>query len=183
MITTILFGIPGAPFAAVVIGLLVYLNIELGDPSLFYDDKLFSSMILGFLGATIIVFVILLACLKQICYITSIPFKYYFPFLTGLIVWSCVQHRRMGRLCCLNNHGTHWICAACFQNFKTRFNNRVYTFRKIRNAYCSTNNEVFMKILITVLITMFSLFCFSRLHNGNTTKTRKRNFTVGFHSR
>ena len=92
MITTILFGIPGAPFAAVVIGLLVYLNIELGDPSLFYDDKLFSSMILGFLGATIIVFVILLACLKQICYITSIPFKYYFRFLTGLIVWSCVQY-------------------------------------------------------------------------------------------
>ena len=44
MITTILFEIPGAPFAAVVIGLLVYLNIELGDPSLF-DDKLFSSMI------------------------------------------------------------------------------------------------------------------------------------------
>jgi len=92
MITTILFGIPGAPFAAVVIALLMYLNIELGDPSLFYDDALFFSMILGFLGGTILVFLILLAFLKRICYITSIPFIYYFPILLLLITWSCVQY-------------------------------------------------------------------------------------------
>ena len=92
MITTILFGIPGAPFAAVVIALLMYLNIELGDPSLFYDDALIFSMILGFLGGTILVFLILLAFLKRICYITSIPFIYYFPILLLLITWSCVQY-------------------------------------------------------------------------------------------
>ena len=92
MITTILFGIPGAPFAAVVIALLMYLNIELGDPSLFDDDELFFSMILGFLGGTILVFMILLAFLKRICYVTSIPFIYYFPILLLLITWSCVQY-------------------------------------------------------------------------------------------
>ena len=92
MITTILFGIPGAPFAAVVIALLMYLNIELGDPSIFYDNDLFFSMILGFLGGTIIVFLILLTFLKKICYITTIPFKYYFPILLLLITWSCVQY-------------------------------------------------------------------------------------------
>ena len=92
MITTILFGIPGAPFAAVVIALLMYLNIELGDPSLFDDDELFFSMILGFLGGTILVFMILLAFLKKICYVTSIPFTYYFPILLLLITWSCVQY-------------------------------------------------------------------------------------------
>jgi len=92
MITTLLFGIPGAPFAAVIIALLMYLNIELGDPSLFEDHKLFQSMFFGFIGGTIVVFFVLLAFLKKICYITSIPFNYYFPPLILLILWSCVQY-------------------------------------------------------------------------------------------
>ena len=98
MITTVLFGIPGAPFAAVIMGLLMYLNIELGDPSLFYDEMIFDSMLLGFIGGTIIVAVIMLALLKPICYITRIPVKIFFPFLFILLLWSCAQYRRMGRL-------------------------------------------------------------------------------------
>ena len=92
MITTVLFGIPGAPFAAIVLALLMYLNIELGDPSIFEDEKLFDSMIFGFLGGTIIVAIILLLFLNKICYITNIPYKYYFPVIFILVVWSCVQY-------------------------------------------------------------------------------------------
>ena len=50
----------------------------------------------------------------------------------------------------------HIDTCCMFSKFQTRFNNGFILFEKIRNAYCSTNNEVFMKILITVLITMFS---------------------------
>ena len=92
MITTVLFGIPGAPFAAVIMGLLMYLNIELGDPSLFYDPDIFNSMLIGYIGGTIIVAVIVLACLKQICYISRIPMRIFFPFLLILLLWSCTQY-------------------------------------------------------------------------------------------
>jgi len=92
MITTVLFGIPGAPFAAVIMGLLMYLNIELGDPSLFYDEMIFDSMLLGFIGGTVIVAVIMFALLKPICYITRIPVKIFFPFLFILLLWSCAQY-------------------------------------------------------------------------------------------
>ena len=92
MITTVLFGIPGAPFAAVVMGLLMYLNIELGDPSLFYDPNIFNSMLIGFIGGTILVAIIVLASLKQICYISKIPMRVFFPFLLILLLWSCTQY-------------------------------------------------------------------------------------------
>ena len=92
MITTILFGIPGAPFAAVVIALLMCLNIELGDPSLFYDDALFFSNDTRVLRRDNISISDSSCFLKRICYITSIPFIYYFPILLLLITWSCVQY-------------------------------------------------------------------------------------------
>lgn len=92
MITTVLFGIPGAPFAAVVIGLLMYLNVELGDPSLFYDPDIFNSMLLGFIGGTVLVAVLMLFLLRPICSITSIPVKFFFPFLFLLLLWSCTQY-------------------------------------------------------------------------------------------
>lgn len=92
MITTVLFGIPGAPFAAVIMGLMMYLNIELGDPSLFYDPNIFNSMLFGFIGGTTIVGLIMFACLRPICYITKIPTKIYFPILLLLLMWSSVQY-------------------------------------------------------------------------------------------
>ena len=92
MITTVLFGIPGAPFAAIVMGLLMYLNIELGDPSLFYDPQIFESMLVGFLGGTILVAMIMFATLKPICYITKVPIKFFFPALLALLVWASVQY-------------------------------------------------------------------------------------------
>ena len=92
MITTVLFGIPGAPFAAVIMGLMMYLNIELGDPSLFYDPDIFNSMLFGFIGGTTIIGLIMFACLRPICYLTKIPTKIYFPILLVLLVWSSVQY-------------------------------------------------------------------------------------------
>jgi TctA family transporter len=92
MVPTVLFGIPGAPFAAVLMGLLMYLGIELGTPDLVEDTQFFYSMSFGFLAATVIVAIISLLGVNYICKITAVPYKYYFPLLLGIITWACMQY-------------------------------------------------------------------------------------------
>jgi len=92
MIPTVLFGIPGAPFAAVLMGLFAYLGIELGSPDLMYDTQFFESLSLGFIAATAIVGVLSLVFVNTVCKITSIPYVYYFPFLLVMIVWASMQY-------------------------------------------------------------------------------------------
>jgi len=92
MIPTVLFGIPGAPFAAVLMSLFMYLNFELGTPDLAFDTQFFTSMTFGFLSATIVVAILCMFLIKPISYITSVPYKYYFPILLLVIVWSCTQY-------------------------------------------------------------------------------------------
>lgn len=92
MIPTVLFGIPGAPFAAVLMGLFMYLNIELGTPDLIHDTQFFQSMSFGFLAATVIVAFICILCSNQISKLSRIPYKYYFPGLMALLVWATLQY-------------------------------------------------------------------------------------------
>ena len=70
----------------------MYLNIELGDPSLFYDPSIFNSMLVGFIGGTVLIAIIMLALLKPICYITKVPVKVFFPMLIILLLWSSTQY-------------------------------------------------------------------------------------------
>lgn len=92
MIPTVLFGIPGAPFAAVLMSLFIYLGIELGTPDLIYNTEFFTSMSIGFLGGTVIVAFICILAINTISKITSIPYKYYFPFLMMIITWASMQY-------------------------------------------------------------------------------------------
>lgn len=92
MITTVIFGIPGAKFAAILMSLLMYLNIELGTPDIAEDTELFTSMTFGFLGATVIVALICMLLIKPISKIASVPYKYYFPVLLALIVFTSMQY-------------------------------------------------------------------------------------------
>lgn len=92
MIPTVLFGIPGAPFAAVLLSLFAYLNFELGSIDLMSDKKFFSSLTFGFICGSIIVGVICLWLNKFVCRLTTIPYKYYAIPLFGLVVWSCMQY-------------------------------------------------------------------------------------------
>lgn len=92
MIPTVLFGIPGAPFAAVIMGLFMYLDFELGTVDLAMDQKFFDSMLYGFMLATTLVAVICLFSTHLITRITQVPYKYYFPALLALIVVACVQY-------------------------------------------------------------------------------------------
>ena len=49
-------------------------------------------MTFGFLSATIVVAILCIFLIKPISYITSVPYKYYFPILLLVIVWSCTQY-------------------------------------------------------------------------------------------
>jgi len=92
MIPTVLFGIPGASFAAVIIALFMYLDFELGTPDLAYDTQFFNSLTFGFLGATVLVGIFCLVFTKYIALITKVPYKFYFPILVVFIIWACVQY-------------------------------------------------------------------------------------------
>lgn len=92
MIPTVLFGIPGAPFAAIIIGLFAYLDFELGTLDLAMDDRFFDSMLYGFMLATVLVGALCLLLTRYIAKITHIPYKYYFPLLLAFIVLACVQY-------------------------------------------------------------------------------------------
>jgi putative tricarboxylic transport membrane protein len=92
MIPTVLFGIPGAPFAAIVMALFIYLNFELGTINLATDQQFFNSMIYGFMFATILVYIICLFATRYIAKIAQVPYKYYFPLLLAFIIFACVQY-------------------------------------------------------------------------------------------
>lgn len=92
MLPTVLFGIPGASFAAVVLALFAFLDFELGTLDLVADTKFFNSMTYGFLGATILVAILCFTLTKHIAKISMVPYKYYFPFLIILITWACMQY-------------------------------------------------------------------------------------------
>ena len=92
MITTVIFGIPGAKFAAILMSLFMYLNIELGTPDIAEDTELFTSMTFGFLGATVIVALICILLIRPISALAKVPYKYYFPFLLALIIFTSMQY-------------------------------------------------------------------------------------------
>ena len=86
------FGIPGASFAAILMGLFLYLGIDLGSPDTFYDDKLFDSMTFAFLVGTIITAVICYGLAYFAGWVTRVPYVYYFPFILAVIVWATLQY-------------------------------------------------------------------------------------------
>ena len=92
MIPTVLFGIPGASFAAVLMALFMYLGFELGVPDLANDTRFFDSLTFGFMWATVIVGIVCILFNRYIALITYVPYKYYFPLLVVFIVWACVQY-------------------------------------------------------------------------------------------
>lgn len=92
MVPTVLFGIPGASFAAVLMGLFMYLNFEMGTPDIALDTQFFESLSIGFLSATVIVAVISILAVNVISKITSVPYKYYFPILLVIITWASMQY-------------------------------------------------------------------------------------------
>jgi TctA family transporter len=91
-IPTVLFGIPGAPFAAILMALFLYLGIDLGSPDTFYDRQLFDSLTYAFLLGTVITAVICYGLSYFAGWVTRVPYIYYFPFILATIVWATLQY-------------------------------------------------------------------------------------------
>lgn len=94
MIPTVLFGIPGAPFAAIVIGLFgaigfeLTLGTDLDNNNLMGNTMFFDALSFGFLGATLITGIVCLMLMKYLTAIAYVPYKYYFPLILAFIIWA-----------------------------------------------------------------------------------------------
>ena len=106
-VPTVLFGIPGAPFEVIVMGLLMYVGLELGTPSVLSDSTFFDYLLSSYLWSLLIILPISYGFIRYAVYITNIPFKFYFWPIMASLVWTCTQYTGllddyiMFALCCL----------------------------------------------------------------------------------
>ena len=99
MIPTVLFGIPGAPFAAVIMALFMYLGFELGTPDLAHDDHFFDSLTFGFMWATVLVGVFCLLFTRYISVLSPCALQILFSdFVHIHYLGMCSIYRWVGRL-------------------------------------------------------------------------------------
>lgn len=89
---TVLFGIPGAPFAAILIGIFAYLGFELGSLHLMQDREFFTSLSQGYFWALILTFPVAIVGIRYLTMITLLPYHWFFWPVMAMIVWSSVQY-------------------------------------------------------------------------------------------
>jgi len=92
MIPAVLFGIPAAPFAAVVMALCLYFGMEIGSPQLLSDHNFIHSLAAGFIVSTLLVGLLSLFFMKYIIRLLDVPFWIYAAVILSLIVWSNLQY-------------------------------------------------------------------------------------------
>lgn len=92
MIPTVLFGVPAAPFAAIVMALCMYFGMELGTPYLLDKPEFIWSLIAGFVGGTIIVAMASIFLMRLIVRILSVPFWIYAVAIMAVIVYANLQY-------------------------------------------------------------------------------------------
>ena len=92
LIPTVLFGIPGAPFAAIMMAVCMYFGMELGSPQLLNDSTFAWSLGASFLVATVICFVVCMFTTRWIVRILELPYWIYAMLIFSVIVWSCLQY-------------------------------------------------------------------------------------------
>jgi len=92
MIPTVLFGVPAAPFAAIVMALAMFFGMELGSPYLLDDPAFVQSMLIGFIGGSILVAIFSLFMMRLIVKILSVPFWVYATVILAVIVYANYQY-------------------------------------------------------------------------------------------
>lgn len=92
LVPTVLFGIPGAPFAAVMMAICMYFGMELGSPQVLKDDAFFWSLGGAFIASTILAFFISMFTTKIVVKLLEIPYWIYATIILTVIVWSCMEY-------------------------------------------------------------------------------------------
>jgi len=91
-VPTVLFGIPAAPFEAIIMSMLMIVGLEFGSPQVLADMTFFKILGGSYFIALIITFVLALYFIRHAVKIMNVPFHYYFWPIMILLVWSCVQY-------------------------------------------------------------------------------------------
>ena len=81
-----------APFEVIVMGLLMYVGLELGTPDVLTDQKFFDTLLSSYLWALILILPISYGFIKYAVYITNLPFKVYFWPILASLIWSSTQY-------------------------------------------------------------------------------------------
>jgi len=92
MIPTVLFGIPAAPFAAIMMAICMYFGIELGTPSLLDNQQFTNSLLIGYLSGTILVAIFSLLLMKQIIKLLSAPYWIYALVISLVIIYANLEY-------------------------------------------------------------------------------------------
>jgi len=90
-VPTVVFGIPGTPFAAVILSLFFVLNFELGSTDIQTDKHFFNAMTIGYLSGTALVGMLCILLSVPITWILKIPARFYAVIIFLLICWSSYQ--------------------------------------------------------------------------------------------
>jgi len=91
-VPTILFGIPGAPFEVIIMGLLMYVGLELGTPSVLADTHFFDVLLSSYMWSLMIILPIAYMFIKYAVRITTVPFQWYFWPILASLIWSSTQY-------------------------------------------------------------------------------------------
>ena len=73
-------------------GLLMYVGLELGTPSVLADERFFDVLLSSYLWSLAIILPISYAFIKYAVYITNLPFKFYFWPIFASLVWASTQY-------------------------------------------------------------------------------------------
>lgn len=90
-VPTVVFGIPGTPFAAVILSLFFMLHFELGSIDIQFDDRFFDTLAIGYIGGTVLVGLLCLILSVPITWILKVPPRIYAVLILILIGWACYQ--------------------------------------------------------------------------------------------
>lgn len=91
-IPTVLFGIPAAPFEAVIMSLLLVVGIEMGTPQLLSDTKFFALLGGSYLLSMIMVVGLAYWAIRWVSRVFELPLPVWFWLIVALLVWSAVQY-------------------------------------------------------------------------------------------
>ena len=92
MIPAVLFAIPAAPFAAMVMAICMYFGMEIGRPSLLTDTNFTTSIAFGYIFGTIGVALLSIFLYKWIIKILEVPYWIYASVIITVIVYANMQY-------------------------------------------------------------------------------------------
>jgi putative tricarboxylic transport membrane protein len=92
LIPALLFGIPAAPFAAIMMAMCMNMGMEMGTTQLLNDTKFVWSIGSSFVLSTLLVFTVCLFFNQAIIQVLHIPYWIFATAILAVIVWSCLEY-------------------------------------------------------------------------------------------